>query len=58
MNNYLETIDDAIAQVHSRFYGHSYYPAEDYNRDLQNLIELRSFVEQAVALQQAMLEQE
>lgn len=45
MNSYLETIDEAIAQVHSRFYGHGYYPAEDYNRDLQGLIELRSFVE-------------
>lgn len=50
MNNYLETIDEAISQVHSRRSRDDYYTIYEYNRDLQGLIELRSFVEKQQAL--------
>jgi hypothetical protein len=48
MNNYLETIDEAISQLHSRWHSHDYYLKQDYDRDLIGLIELRSFVEEAM----------
>lgn len=48
MNKYLETIDAAISAVHSKRYSNDYYPMSDYDQDLENLLELRSFVEQAI----------
>lgn len=48
MNKYLETIDTAISAVHAKRYSQDYYPMSDYDRDLQNLIELRSFIEQTI----------
>lgn len=53
MNRHLETIDAAIANLHSRCQDPYPYSAADYDRDLQNLIELRSFVETAVDIQTA-----
>jgi hypothetical protein len=45
MNSYLDTIDAAIANVHSRWQDPYPYSLKEYERDLQNLIELRSFIE-------------
>jgi hypothetical protein len=48
MNKYLETIDTAISAVHSKRYSDDYYTMSEYAQDLQNLLELRSFVEQTI----------
>lgn len=45
---YLETIDRAISATHSLYYNSDYYPMSEYESDLQNLLELRSFVAQAI----------
>ncbi len=45
MNKYLETIDTAVARVHSRWQDPYPYSQKEYESDLQNLLELRSFVE-------------
>ena len=58
MNSYLDTIDAAISNVHSRWQDPYPYSAAEYERDLQNLFELRSFVEEAIAVQQTMMESE
>ena len=48
MNRHLETIDDAISQSHSRRARDDYYTLYEYERDLDELYELRSFVEKAL----------
>ena len=45
MNNYLETIDKAISATHSLYHNNDFYFMTEYESDLQNLLELRSFVE-------------
>ena len=50
MNSYLDTIDKAINAVHSKAWSERPDSSEQYDADLQGLIELRSFVENQQAL--------
>lgn len=45
---YLDTVDAAISTVHSKWWSGDYYSKVDYETDLGNLIELRSFVEEMI----------
>jgi hypothetical protein len=45
MNNYLETIDNAINAVHSKAWSDRPDSSEKYDANLLALIELRSFIE-------------
>lgn len=58
MNKHLETIDAAINALHSKAWSDRPDSSEQYDANLANLIELRSFVETAIDIQIAYEEQE
>lgn len=45
MHNHIETIDNAISAVHSRYMSDSCYSTASYVQDLQNLVAVRAFIE-------------